>query len=131
MARVAQAEAHDPLLEVGADLVRHPRAPALADPQGLEPVAVEPALEAVVARAVHPHRPAGGRDVAELVGQGEQPQAESDEQVILCHATLLSVGVVTPSLSERADAPAAAGASDLNASSSTLWVSQILGVSPG
>jgi hypothetical protein len=38
--------------------------------------------------------------------------------------------VVTPSLSERADAPAAAGASDLRASLSLPRVSQELGISP-
>jgi hypothetical protein len=37
---------------------------------------------------------------------------------------------VTPSLSERADAPAAAGASDFKASLFVLRVSQVLGVSP-
>jgi hypothetical protein len=37
---------------------------------------------------------------------------------------------VTPSLSERADAPAAAGASDFNALLADLRVSQVLGVSP-
>jgi hypothetical protein len=78
------------------------------------------------------HRAAGGGDVAELLGEAEQAQAESDQHVMLCHATLLktSVGVVTPSPSERPDAPAAAGASDLKTAPSPLRPSQLLGVSP-
>jgi hypothetical protein len=51
---------------------------------------------------------------------------------MLCHGALLLslVVVVTPRLSERADAPAAAGASHFKASLEVLRVSQILGVSP-
>ena len=78
------------------------------------------------------HCPASGGDVAELLGQGEQAQAESDEHVMLCHRALLSIRLVavTLSLSERADAPAAAGASHFKASLFDLRVSQELGVSP-
>jgi hypothetical protein len=129
---MGERKRHDPLLQVRTDLVRHPRPPALAHIERLEPPAVDAALEPVVGRAVHPHRPAGGRDVAELLGQREQAQPKSDQHVMLSHRALLrgSVVVVTPSLSERADAPAAAGASHFNALSSALRVSQELGVSP-
>jgi hypothetical protein len=34
---MAEREGHDPLLEVGADRVRHSRPPALADPERLDP----------------------------------------------------------------------------------------------
>src|SRR5215211_4999898 len=127
---MAEREGHDPLLEVGADLVRHPRPPALSDPERLKPPAVDPALEPVVARAVDAHCPASGGDVAELLGQGEQAQAESDEHVMLCHRALLSIRLVavTLSLSERADAPAAAGASHFKASLSTCGCRRNLGL---
>jgi hypothetical protein len=74
---MAEREGHDPLLQVGADLVGHPRPPALAHVERLEPPAVDLPLEPVVGRAVDAHRPAGGGHVAELLGQGEQAQAES------------------------------------------------------
>jgi hypothetical protein len=40
-ARVAEREGEDPVLEVRADLVRHPRATALSDPEAVEAVALE------------------------------------------------------------------------------------------
>jgi hypothetical protein len=81
---------------------------------------------------VHTHRPAGGRHLAQLLGQGEQTQAESDQHVMLRHTALLELGcvVVTPSLSERADAPAAAGAANIKSALKDQRVSQALGVSP-
>ena len=120
------------MLEVGADLVRHPRPAALADPQPVEAVALELRLPAVVGGAVDPHLPAGLADVAELLGQGEQPQAESEQHVILCHCALLSElsCLATESVRERADAPAMAGASDFKRSLSVSQVLRELGVSP-
>jgi hypothetical protein len=91
VARVPEREGDHLLLEVGSDLVRHPRPAPLADPQRLEPPAVCLLLEPVVGRAVDAHRPAGGGDVAELLGQREQPQAIAEERVIMGHARLLRV----------------------------------------
>jgi hypothetical protein len=82
---MAERERHDPLLKVRADLVRHPRPPPLPDPERLQPPALDPTLEPVVGRAIDPHRPAGRRDVAELLGQREQAQAKSEQHVMLCH----------------------------------------------
>ena len=129
---MGQRKGHDPLLQVRADLIRHPGTPTLTHRKRLQPPAVDPSLEPVVSRAVNPHRPAGGGHVAELLGQREKPQPESDQHVMLCHAALLRgrLVVVTPSLSERADAPAAAGASHFKTSLVDLRVSQVLGVSP-
>jgi hypothetical protein len=45
MARVAEAEGDDPLLEVGTDRVRHPRPPALAYAQSVDPPAIELLLQ--------------------------------------------------------------------------------------
>jgi hypothetical protein len=83
---MSEREGRDPLLEVGIDLVGLPWPPSLPQPPRLETEALELALPAVVARAVHPHHPAGLRDVAELLGQREHPQAESEQHVILRHA---------------------------------------------
>ena len=66
-------------------LVGHPRPPALAHVQGLKPSAVHALLQPVVGRAVHPHRPARRRHVAQLVGQREQAKTQSDEHVMLRH----------------------------------------------
>src|SRR5215207_9106795 len=109
--RPGQGEGDDPLLEMGADLVGHPRAAALPDPQSLHAPAVDLALPAVVGRALDPHRPAGGRDVAELLRQGEAAQAESEQHVILSHRVLLVRFSIWPSRSvrSRADAPGPAG----------------------
>src|SRR3712207_8982710 len=52
-------------------------------------------------RAVHAHRPAGGRHVAQLVGQREQAKTESDEHVMLSHRLLL-LCLATERLSRRA-----------------------------
>ena len=82
---MAERERDDPLFQVRADLVGHPRPPALADVERFQAPAVDALLPAVVRRAVDAHRPAGGRHVAQLVGQREQPQTESDEHVMLCH----------------------------------------------
>src|SRR5438128_6475512 len=60
--RMGEAEGHDPLLQVGADLVRHPRTPALSHPQRLKAPAVDLALVAVVGRVVDPHRAACSPD---------------------------------------------------------------------
>jgi len=83
--RMAKREGDDLLLEVRTDLVGHPRPPALAHSQGLQPPAVDLALPAVIGRPIYPHGPTRRRDVAQLVGQREQPQAESDEHVMLRH----------------------------------------------
>jgi hypothetical protein len=88
---VPERERHDPLLEVRADLVGHPRTPALAHVEGFQAPAIDPTLEAVVGGAIHAHRAAGGRHVAQLLSEREQPQAESDEHVMLCHPALLPV----------------------------------------
>jgi hypothetical protein len=110
---VAEGEGEDPVLEVGADLVGHPRPSALAHPQAVEAVALELGLPGVVGRAGDSHRPAGLRDVAELLGQGEQAQPESEQHVILGHRVLLFASwLALGSVGERADAPAMAGASD-------------------
>jgi hypothetical protein len=74
---------------VRADLVRHPGPPALADRERLEAPAVDLALKPVVGRTVDAHRPASGGNVAELLGQREQAQPESDQHVMLRHAALL------------------------------------------
>src|SRR5215211_8373285 len=50
-AGVTEAEGEDPELQMGPDLVRHPRPPALADPQAVEPIALELSLPDVVGRA--------------------------------------------------------------------------------
>jgi hypothetical protein len=81
---MAEREGDDALLEVGADLVRHPRAPALPDPQRLQSPAVDPGLPAVVGRVVDAHLPAG-RANADLLRQRGQPQAESEQHVIMRH----------------------------------------------
>src|SRR5512132_975054 len=47
-ARMAEAEGEDPVLEVGPELVRHPRAPALSDPKSVESVALKAWLPGVV-----------------------------------------------------------------------------------
>ena len=73
------------LLEVRADLVGHPRAPALPDPERLQPPAVDLALQAMVGRVVHSHRPAR-RAHPDLLGQREQPQAIAEQHVIMRHA---------------------------------------------
>ena len=90
-AGVAEREGDDPELEVRADLVRHPRPPALADPQAVEAVASSFGFQRVVGGATHPHLPAGLRDVAELLGQGEEPQAVAEQHVIMGHLVLLRV----------------------------------------
>jgi hypothetical protein len=82
---VTQREGDDPLLQMRADLVGHPRAPTLTDVERLEPPAVDALFEAVVGRAVHAHRPTRRRHVAQLVGQREQTKTESDEHVMLSH----------------------------------------------
>jgi len=82
---MAQGEGDDPLFQVRADLVGHPGSPALADVEGFQAPTVDALLPAVIRGAVDAHRPAGGRHVAQLVGQREQAQTESDEHVMLCH----------------------------------------------
>jgi hypothetical protein len=88
---VPERERHDPLLKMRADLVGHPRTPTLAHVEGFQAPAIDAALEAVVGRAIHAHQPARGRHVAQLLGEREQPQAESDEHVMLCHPALPSL----------------------------------------
>jgi hypothetical protein len=82
---MTQREGDDPLLEMRADLVGHPRPPALADVERLQAPAIDLALEAIVGRAIHAHHPARLRHVAQLLGQRKQPQTESDEHVMLSH----------------------------------------------
>ena len=117
---------------MGADLVRHPRAAALAHPQRLEPPAVDLRLERVIGRAVKAHQAAGLGDVAELVDQGEQTHSLTEQHVILCHRVLLSalLWLAPRSVSERADAPAMAGASGFQQLLALPKVSGELGVSP-
>jgi len=105
---VRERERHDPLLDVRADLVGHPRPAALADVQGLKTPAIDLALEAVVRRAVDRHQPARLADVAQLLGQREQPQAVAAEHVMLCHqrCSPFVSWRTEGSLSRRADAPA-------------------------
>src|SRR6187200_889616 len=114
-----------------ADLIGHPRAPALSDVQRLKTPTVDLGLEAVISGAVHPHRPARRRNIPELIGQREQPQAKSEQHVMLCHRLLL-LCLATESLSRHADGPGTAvpGPSDIK----PLPTSQVLrelGVSPG
>jgi len=87
---VPQGEGEHPVLEVGADLVGHPWLAPLPDPQPVKAVALQLRLPGVVGGSGHPHRPAGLRDVAELLGQGEQAQPESEQHVILSHRILLA-----------------------------------------
>src|SRR5512144_974359 len=76
-----------------ADLVRHPGPPPLPDRQRLEPPAVELALPAIEGRAVDAHLPAGGRHVAQLVRQREQPQPKSGSS----HRSVVNGGsIATP-----------------------------------
>ena len=77
---------------------------------------------------------AGLGDASQFLRQGEQPQAESEQHVIMSHrmrSFLSLIGVEQRSLSARADAPAMAGASEFKALLSTPGVSGEHGVSPG
>jgi hypothetical protein len=82
---VAEREGDDALLQVRPDLVGHPRPATLAHVERLKTPAINALLQAVGGRAVHAHRPAGGRHIAQLIGQREQAQTESGERVMLCH----------------------------------------------
>src|SRR3954447_2297801 len=53
---MTEREGDDPALEVRPDLVRHPRAPALADVERLKPPAIDALLQAIVGRPIHTHR---------------------------------------------------------------------------
>src|SRR5262245_33546636 len=92
-----------------ANLVGHPGAPALANVERLKTPTVDALLQAIVGRAIHAHRATRGRDVAQFLGQREQPQAESDEYVMLCHRLSLPTGFAAGRLSRRADGPAQLG----------------------
>ena len=81
----AQAERENPLLGELARLVGHPRRPALARSEHLEPRAQDRAAPAVVGRVVDPEDPAGRPDVAKLGRQTEQPQPELVQDVIIDH----------------------------------------------
>ena len=84
-ARMGQGEGQHALLDVRANLIGHPWAAALADPQRLKPPAVDLLLPAVIGRVVHAHRPAR-RSHADLRCQREQPQAIAEQDVIIRHA---------------------------------------------
>jgi hypothetical protein len=118
--------------EVGADLVWHPGPAALSDAQRLETPAVDLGLPAVIGRALDPHRPAGGRHIAQLLGQREAAQTESEQRVMLCHVLLLLPLVW--SLKEREEARGRpgqlAGASDFKVWLSDPQVLRVLGVGP-
>lgn len=88
-AGVGEREGEDPLLEVGAELVRHPRSSALPDPQRLQAPAVDPALPAVEGGVVDAHCAAGGAD-ADFAREREQARSKAEENVIMGHAALLS-----------------------------------------
>src|SRR5262245_8615255 len=128
---VAEREGEDPVLEVGPRLVWHPRRPTLANPQAVEAIALELRLPGVIGRARHAHLTAGLGDVAELLGQREQPQAVAEQHVIMRHrmrSFLSLIGVELGSLSASADAPAMAGASDFTVFSLISVVAGDVGV---
>jgi hypothetical protein len=79
------SEGDDPLLQVRADLIRHPRSAALSDAQRLKAPAVDLMLAAVAGRLVDAHRPAGPT-YPNLRCQREQPQAIAEQDVIIRHA---------------------------------------------
>ena len=87
-ARVPERERDDPLLQVRADLVGHPRPPALADVSASRPQRSTRCFQAVIGRRPRPSRDTPPRR-AQLLGQREQPQAKSEEHVILCHRLAL------------------------------------------
>ncbi len=82
---VAEGEGEHPLLDDLTGLVGHPRRPTLAGPEHLEARAQDRAPPAVVGRRVNAEDAARRADVAELGGQAEQPQPESEEDVIIDH----------------------------------------------
>jgi hypothetical protein len=86
---VPERERDDALFRMRPDLVGHPWPAPLADAQRLQTPPVDLGLPAVIRRSVDAHRPACRRDVAQLVGEREQAQAQSDEHVMLCHRLLL------------------------------------------
>jgi hypothetical protein len=107
-AGMAERKGDHPLLQVRADLVRHPRPRALPDPQRLQPPSDRPS-------ASSGNRSSGAPPSADTPGaprsprQREQPQAVAEQHVIMRHAPLLQVRVCLGrrcSLKERADAPA-------------------------
>src|SRR5262249_45337219 len=84
-------------------LIRHLRPAPLPRPQHLQPVPIDLALPAVVARAVDPERPAGSRH-PDPPGKREQLQPVAEQHVILRHATPPSLlGGEEASLSRKAD----------------------------
>jgi hypothetical protein len=89
VAGVTEREGDDALLEVGPDLVGHPRPPALAHVERLKTPPIDALFEAVVGRTIHAHRATRRRDVAQLVGRREPAKTESDEHVVLCHRSPL------------------------------------------
>jgi hypothetical protein len=91
--RPGEGEGDDPLLEVGADLVRHPRSAALAHVQRLQSPAVDLLSQPVVGRVVDAHRPAG-RAHPDLIGQREQPPAIAGQHVIMRHLVLPLSGLI-------------------------------------
>ena len=129
-ARVTEGEGEDAVLEVRADLVGHPRPAPLADPQPVEAVALELRLPGVVGGSGHPHRPAGLRDVAELLGQGEQAQPESEQHVILSHRVLLVFLIGTWKRGRTRGRPGHGRGVRMKASLWSPEVSGQLGVSP-
>lgn len=95
--RMAQGEGQDPLLGQFPRLVGHPRWPPLPGSEHLETAAQDRSSPAVVGRVVDAEDPAGLADIAQFLGQAEQPQPEPIQDVIIDH------GVVPPAHRVRHD----------------------------
>jgi len=70
--RLAEREGDDPLLQMRAELVGHPRPAPLPRPQRLKTPTLDLLGPAVVGRMMHPHRTAG-RTHTDLPSEREQP----------------------------------------------------------
>jgi hypothetical protein len=70
---MTQGEGDHSLLDQHAGLIGHPGWPSFPRSQDLWAVPVQLPLPAVEGRGMDAHGPAGGPDIAELAGHGEDP----------------------------------------------------------
>ena len=94
-AGVPQCEGDDALLDDRAGGVGEAWRAALPGPEHLETVALGLLLPAVERGMVDAHRPAGGTDAAELLGEGDRTLAKAIQLVVRGHGGLLAVPLHT------------------------------------
>jgi hypothetical protein len=94
-ARVSEGEGDHLLLDLVGDGVRHLGSPALSRAQDVRPVALQQLPPAVKAGGMDLHHSAGVSHTAELLGQRDYAQAESEQNVIIGHGGASSAGLGT------------------------------------